>query len=139
MQTEDDRRNVSQPLMGWRCRSHPILDGLPWNAPPFIGGFNRFEPKPDAEVLLEAVRFDIQLNDTPVFTESERFPLLVVGQYGKGHVAALATDVAPHWVGGWVDWGTERITQSTVGSEFIAVGADYARFFAQLVEWLRRI
>ncbi len=30
---------------------------------------------------------------------------LVVGQHGRGRTAALATDVAPHWVGGLVDWG----------------------------------
>ena len=136
MQNTDDRRNFSQPVMVQPCREHPILDDLPWHAPPFIGGFNRFEPKTDATVLLESVRFDVQLAEAPVFTELERSPLLVVGKYGKGNVAALATDVAPHWVGGWVDWGTERITQQTIDDEFIEVGNDYAKFFAQLVRWL---
>ena len=136
MFNEDDRCNFSQPLMIQHCRNHPILDGLPWNTPPFIGGFNRFEPKPNAEVLLETVRFDVQLGETLTLTTPERFPLLVVGKHGKGNVAALATDVAPHWIGGWVDWGKERITQSTVDDGFIEVGADYAKFFARLVQWL---
>jgi uncharacterized membrane protein len=121
-----------------RCNgNHPILDGLPWNTPPFIGGFNLFEAKPEAETLLEAVRFDVRLNETLTVTTPEPFPHLVVGKYGKGNVAALATDVAPHWVGGWVDWGETRITQQTVGDGFVEVGADYATFFAQLVQWIR--
>ena len=135
MQNEDDRRNFSQPVMVQRCREHPILAGLPWHTPPFIGGFNQFTPKPETEILLEAVRFEVQLDETAVFTPLERFPLLVIGKYGKGNVAALATDVAPHWVGGWVDWGGERITQQTVGNGFIEAGVDYVKFFAQLVRW----
>ena len=138
MQNEDDRRNFSQPVMVQPCREHPILAGLPWHTPPFIGGLNQFTPKPDAEVHLEAVRFDVKRGDLVHVTMTESFPLLVAGKYGKGNVAALATDVAPHWVGGWVDWGTERITQQTVGDEFIEIGNDYAKFFAQLVKWVRK-
>ena len=139
MQDKDDRRNFAQPVMvqpyqGHLGQEHPILSGLPWHSPPFIGGFNQFTPKPDAEILLEAVRFDVRYETTAVFTPKERFPLLAVGKYGRGHVAALATDVAPHWVGGWVDWGQDRMTQQTVDDEFVEIGADYARFFAQLVQ-----
>ena len=136
MQDRDDRRNFSQPVMVQRCREHPILRELPWHTPPFVGGFNQFTPKPGAEVLLEAVRFDVRLGETAVFTPLERFPLLVVGKYGKGNVVALATDVAPHWVGGWVDWGNERVTQQTVGVRFIEAGGDYVKFFAQLVRYV---
>ena len=137
MQDKDDRRNFSQPVMVQRYQEHPVLEGLPWHSPPFVGGFNQFTPKPDAEILLEAVRFNVRLDEAAVFTPLERFPLLVVGKYGKGNVAALATDVAPHWVGGWVDWGTERITQQTTGASFIEAGANYMKFFAQLVQWCR--
>jgi uncharacterized membrane protein len=139
MQNADDRRNFAQPVMVQHCQEHPILEGLPWNMPPFIGGFNQFIKKPGAETVLEAVRFEVRLDERPAgtasFTPLERFPLLVVGKYGKGNVAALATDVAPHWVGGWVDWGERRIKQQTIGDGFIEVGADYATFFAQLVKW----
>jgi len=140
MQDQDDRRNFSQPVMV-QCRqaAHPVLKGLPWHTPPFIGGFNQFTPKPGTKILLEAVHFRAFLDPIglPFFEEEERFPLLVVGKYGKGNVAALATDVAPHWVGGWVDWGEERVTQKTIGNEFIEAGADYVKFFAQLVQWCR--
>ncbi len=163
----DDRRNFAQPLMVHRRRNHPMLNGLPWDKPPFIGGFNAFKAKPGTETLLEAVRFDIRLVDEgnvadcdekgvcdidgkpidertsiPLWTGEtlflslpKRYPLLVVGRFGEGNVAALATDVAPHWVGGWVDWGKERIVQKNVGDEFVEIGADYARFFAQLIRW----
>lgn len=139
MQNMDDRRNFAQPVMVRRCQKHPILDGLPWHTPPFIGGFNQFTPKPNAETLLEAVRFEVQLGEipdgAPSFIPLKRTPLLVVGKYGKGNVVALATDVAPHWVGGWVDWGEKRIKQHTIDDDFIEVGDEYAKFFAQLVKW----
>ena len=61
-------------------------------------------------------------------------PLLVVGRHGAGRTAALATDVAPHWVGGLVDWGDRRIVQE-VGGGSIEVGNWYARFFRNLVAW----
>ena len=139
MQNMDDRRNFAQPVMVQRCKEHPILEGLPWHTPPFIGGFNQFASKPSAETLLEAVCFDVRIEKrpegTPNFTPLERFPLLVVSKYGKGNVAAFATDVAPHWVGGWVDWGEKRINQQTIDDGFVEVGTDYAKFFAQLVRW----
>ena len=65
------------------------------------------------------------------FTRGEESPLLVVGQHGRGRVAALATDVAPHWVGGLVDWGDRRITQEVAGG-FVEIGNWYAQFFRNL-------
>ncbi len=169
MQHRDDRRNFSQPLMVHCRRRHPIVDGLPWNSPPFVGGFNQFKAKPGTETLLETVRFDVRLveegqvancdvdgvcdidgkpieertsiplwsGETLFLSLPERFPLLVVGRYGNGNVAALATDVAPHWVGGFVDWGKQRVTQELGDEASIEVGADYVRFFTQLVQWIR--
>ena len=49
----------------------------------------------------------------------------MVGRHGYGRTAALATDVAPHWVGGLVDWGDQRITQK-VTEDSIEVGNWYA-------------
>ena len=59
---------------------------------------------------------------------------MVVGQHGKGRTAALATDVAPHWVGGLVDWGDRRVVQDVAGG-FIDVGNWYAQFFRNLLVW----
>lgn len=136
--TEDDRRNCDQPVLVRRLGNHPITENLPWEArPPAIGGFNQVSPKPDAEVILEACLFDAKC---PVggefeFELVERQPLLVLGRHEKGRVACLMTDVAPHWVGPLVDWGTSRVSAQAPGAGEIEVGSDYARFFKQLLEW----
>ena len=79
------------------------------------------------------------------FDLCDPIPLLVTGSYGLGRTVAFASDVAPHWVGGMVDWGTpRRVTQTLCAGAFaelstdgfIEVGADYATFFRQLTQWL---
>jgi uncharacterized membrane protein len=72
------------------------------------------------------------------FSPGAESPLLVVGEHGRGRTAALATDVAPHWVGGLVDWGDQRVVQQ-VGAGFIDVGNWYARFFRNLLVWTGRL
>lgn len=168
MRESDDRKNFAQPVMVYPNRSHPILDGLPWERPPFVGGFNHFKAKPDSETLLEAICCDVRIVDEDQVADCDRddlcrssgkpikerisiplpngsavflswtdvFPMLVVGRFGKGKSAALATDVAPHWVGGFVDWGPKRVSQDLPGGDGIEVGSDYAKFFAQLVQWI---
>lgn len=135
MQQGDDRRNYAQPCLINQVADHPILDGLPWDTPPGIGGCNAFGPKPDARTLLTAAPFSVRRNgDAFQFDRGEQSPLLVIGRHGRGRTAALATDVAPHWVGGLVDWGDRRITQ-TVADGCIEVGNWYAAFFRNLLVW----
>lgn len=135
--SEDDRRNLDSPVLVSRTTGHPIVDGLPWESrPPVIGGLNEFTPKANATVLLEANRFQATRTDDEFhFTPDRTFPLLVVGSHGAGRTAALATDVAPHWVGPLVDWGPERLTACAPGSHEVEVGDLYAKFFRQLVSW----
>jgi uncharacterized membrane protein len=157
MQACDDRRNCAQPCLVEKLVDHEILAGLPWEQPPTIGGYNLIAAKPNAQVVLNAACFSVQRveplrsfrlagAETRSFSvvpsgESYKFvstsdaPLLVVGRHGAGRTAALATDVAPHWVGGFVDWGDQRITQE-VGDGMIEVGNWYARFFRNLVAWV---
>ena len=71
------------------------------------------------------------------FTDS--IPLLVVDRFGQGNVAAFATDFAPHWVGGLVDWGDGRTSGQAEGSVGIEVGNWYARFVANLVRWTAKL
>jgi hypothetical protein len=110
---------------------------LPWDGrPPCIGGFNRFRPKAEAQVVLETQRFHATRDGENVrFELAGHDPLLVVGTWGQGRVAALATDVAPHWVGGLVDWGPGRVAAQAPGAEAVEVGDLYARFFRQLLQW----
>ena len=135
MAAQDDRRNCAQPCLIQKLADHPILEGLPWDKPPGIGGFNQLRPKPGTTTLLAAVPFGVRrAGDRFEFRPGEPSPLLVVGQHGRGRCAALATDVAPHWVGGLVDWGDQRIVQDVAGG-FIDVGNHYARLLRNLLAW----
>jgi len=135
----DDRRNCDQPVFARPAKdaAHPITDGLPWSKrPPIIGGFNAFAPKPDSQTLLQAVRFEAQFDGGLLqMQQLSETPLLVTGTHGSGRAAALATDVAPHWIGPMVDWGTERITACADGAGEIEVGNLYAAFFHSLLSW----
>lgn len=156
MADRDDRRNDSSPvLLRPAVERHPILDDLPWHEAPGVGGFNRFEARPGAQVLLQGVRTkttwrqpvaDVgsKLDSSDVAIELlEAVPFLVVDDVDAGRVAAFASDVAPHWIGGMVDWGTPRILQtlpSSLGDGlFVEIGSFYARFFENLVRWTGRL
>ena len=140
LSASDDRRNCSQLVLVRERVEHPITEGLPFDTPPSIGGYNEFRARPGAAVVLEGERYRIARRaGQPRFALEARFPLLVVAQEkrgprGRGRRACLATDVAPHWVGGFVDRGRERLTVR-MGKDFIEVGAWYASFFRNLLEW----
>lgn len=145
MQDRDDRVNCDQPALVRASQEHAILAGLPWaSRPPTVGGYNRFDASPVGLTLLEVERFRVAVDDSgePHGERAEiRFesagidPLLVVGVCGIGRVAALATDVAPHWVGGLVDWGDGRVAAQAPEAEAVEVGDLYAQFFQQLLGW----
>ncbi len=139
--TSDDRTNCAQPALVVQRQVHAILQRLPWDdCPPTIGGFNAFTAKPGANVLLEVERYNAQHQQGQMnFSLRDRSPLLVTGQHGRGRTAALATDVAPHWVGGLVDWGNGRVKAQAVGSWQIEVGDKYAAFLQQLLGWTGQI
>ena len=134
----DDRRNFSQGVLLSPVQPHTILDNLPWKTPPCVGGLNEFNAKPEATVLLNGLPMSIRANDGrfDFNFDVKTYPMLVIGEYGKGRTAALATDAAPHWVGGFVDWGTPRITQNLPNGGFVEIGSDYVKFFAQLLRWV---
>lgn len=136
---EDDRINFDQGAYLREVATSPATAGVPWRErPPLIGGMNRFRAKPDTQTVLEALplatRFDAagQLEMTTLAP----IPALVFGQCEQGKTAAFATDVAPHWVGGFVDWGPERVTAQAAGAGAIEVGNWYAQFWKQLLESL---
>ena len=148
IQPSDDRVNFDQSAWLSPVVNHPITAGLPWHShPPAIGGMNRVVAKANASTLLSANSFSITAASpetgagTPTwsFSPSETFPALVVGEHGQGRTAAFLSDVAPHWVGGFVDWGTPRVTAEAVGSQPIEVGSHYAQFWKQLLEWTGRL
>ena len=138
MKTGDDRINCPQPCLVQKTTAHKIVDSLPFEkTPPAIGGFNQFRSKPDASNILVTRRFDVSCteNDFTFTPFEETDPLLVLGSFGKGRVLAYAGDVAPHWVGGLVDWGDSRLQAHAPGAEAIEVGNHYAQFFANMLNW----
>ncbi len=136
---EDDRINWDQAAFVQRPdkKSHPILNGLPWeNRPPCIGGFNRVKTAPGARTLLNVVRCRARVvAGRTILKEYAVDPLLVIGKAGAGLTAALMTDVAPHWVGPLVDWGDRRIKAQAPGANGVEVSDLYARFLENLVRW----
>jgi uncharacterized membrane protein len=145
----DDRINYDQVALLSRVTDHPILENLPWDErPPTIGGFNRFRAKEEGQVLLNVIRHRVRhAGQRFEFEAAETNPLLVVGAYGQGRTAALATDLAPHWVGPLVDWGTEnqplpsgsgRVAAQAKGAEEVEIGCFYVQFVYQLLKWMGR-
>jgi uncharacterized membrane protein len=142
MQAEDDRVNCAQPCLAAKVRDHTVVEGLPFDEiPPGIGGFNRIRAKPGAVEILSSRRFQVRRRARDFEFEAAQHPdpLLVVGSFGEGRVAAFASDAAPHWVGGLVDWGDGRVTACAERSNPIEVGNWYARFFGQLLAWTAQI
>jgi hypothetical protein len=143
MGSEDDRVNLDQGAFVRRAlpSAHPVLAGLPWEThPPVIGGYNRFRAGRGSEVLLDTLRCRSRLiGGKPVLSPAFADPLLVTGAFGAGRTAALATDLAPHWVGPLVDWGPRRVRSLPPGGWRIEVGSHYARFIVQLLRWAGRL
>jgi len=137
----DDRLNCDQPVIVHRLLDHPTVAGLPWdNHPAVIGGQNRVVAKAAATVVLEAQHFDVSIRgDEFRFQPGIRHPLLVVDKFHEGCVAALTTDVAPHWVGPLVDWGPQRVKARAEGAPDVEVGDLYAQFLKQLLAWVGAI
>lgn len=134
----DDRVNYSQTTLIKKETDHPIIESIPFDTmTPAVGGFNIIKAKPDAMTILSTQRFENTFDGRNFkFTPLEKTdPLLVVGKYENSRVAALATDLAPHWVGPFVDYGSTRITAKANGSHEIEVGNYYAQFVANLVKW----
>ena len=138
MQPTDDRVNCSSPCLVEKTAEHPIIDSLPFDEDaPGIGGFNLLAAKPESTTILSAQKFKACRSENGfMFTPFENpIPLLVVSSCGKGRVAAFASDVAPHWVGGLVDWGDSRLAAQAPGASDIEVGNWYGKLFANMVRW----
>lgn len=138
---EDDRVNCDHPVLLRAINKHPILAGLPWGErPPVIGGFNRVRAKSAGTTLLEAVHFNACCDNGEFrFDENGAGPLLVVNSHVKGRIAAMMTDVAPHWVGPLVDWGDARVAAQAPNANDVEVGDLFAQFLRQLLGWVGRI
>jgi uncharacterized membrane protein len=135
----DDRTNFPSGALLISGLHHAILDGKALDRPPAICGLNHFLPRPGAQVILSAA--PIRARRLPSGTvaptlESPTLPLLVVSADPKRRTAAFATDFAPHWCGGLVDWGENTMRIEVSKGNAIEVGSDYVAFVGRLLGWL---
>ncbi len=157
-QPGDDRVNFSSGAILFPKRSHAVLDSVPMNDLPVICGLNRVRPKKDSRILLAARKILVTGRTGPPKSQgcvgaTERswragkkpckltldkieYPVLVVGGDATKKVAAFATDIAPHWCGGLVDWGKKRVRIHIKGDIWIEVGDRYVRLLSSLIRWL---
>lgn len=82
----------------------------------------------------EQATVSLSTGDAIGFRPVKRDPMLVIGQCGKGRTAAYASDLAPHWSAGLIDWGMPRIIQE-IGNDTIEVGLWYSKFCRNLIQW----
>jgi len=137
MHNRDDRVNCSSPCVVEKNTDHAIIESLPFAADmPCVGGFNEVKAKANSVTILSARRFKVSKSANAFnFIAQGVSPLLVVGMCGKGRVAAFMSDVAPHWIGGLVDWGSRRITAQSPGASQVEIGEHYAGLFANIIRW----
>ncbi len=123
---DDDRVNASQGLVIKPAANLAIDIPLDWPNPPIICGYNALEAKAESDVMvyMRPIKTD---GDTIELLQP--LPFVVKGKAGKGITVACATDLAPHWSGGLVDWGSERRALAHV-----EVGDSYIQFVRFLLE-----
>ncbi len=138
MKESDDRVNSYAPCMIQPEDEHSITAGLPFaEHAAAINGYNQWQAKEDVTTLLSLKRYDAAFTDGDFqFTLRDHDPLLVVDIVRAGRVACYAGDVAPHWAGGFVDWGDRRLVLHAEGAEEVEVGNWYVEFFGNLVKWV---
>lgn len=135
LQSGDDRVNYDQGIVVLPAEGdHVFARNLDWSAPPLIGGYNTLLPKPGSKVLLKGKKLHISAaeNDIECRAGKEELPLCISWKYAAGKVTALAFDLAPHWIGGMVDWGPER-KRIDFDGEFIEAGNYYVDFVRNLL------
>lgn len=135
--TEDDRLNAYQPIAMVPETEHEILSSLPWRQCPTVGGLNIVEAKSNSNVLLSAIKLILDNDGADIsLRESTRYPLLVSNTYHKGKTLAFMSDVAPHWTGGLVDWGSKRVAVKGPESKEVEIGDSYIKFLTRSINWL---
>ena len=98
----DDRVEIPEGCNPTTSQSHPITEGLDEEWPTLLG-YNKLSPKSNGRVLVT----------------NDEDPILTVGRYEEGRVAAFASDCAPHWGSpDFVDWN------------------QYDTFWSRLLSWL---
>jgi len=129
---DDDRVNSPLGTVLLCSRTpHRAITSIQSQEPCIVVGYNGVRARAGADVLIEGHRLRIDADRQPTLERSTT-PVLTVWQRGAGRVGALAPDVMPHWAGGILDWGEQRVTLPT-GNQ---VGHLYVAFLVDLCRWL---
>jgi uncharacterized membrane protein len=136
----DDRMNFpSGALMVVKDRL-PMFGTLSFDSTPVICGLNELRPKKKSRVLLTVRKIANKGNPASrgfrLSLDPKEYPFLVVDADPRKRVAALATDLAPHWCGGLLDWGKKHKILPVSDKIKIEVGERYIQFVASLIRWL---
>jgi uncharacterized membrane protein len=131
----DDRINCSSGLRLYPCGGDPVLKGLPFERGPVICGLNEVKPRRGAKTLAKC--YPLLFGKTrEVALANKGFPALILDDSGPARRGVLATDLAPHWAGGLLDWGKKRVRVRVPGRTFsIEVGDAYIRLIGNLIGW----
>jgi hypothetical protein len=129
---DDDRINspLGTVLVPSR-QPHPAIASIQGQEPCIVVGYNGVRVRDGASVLVEGQRLHVDADLRPRL-EKATTPVLSVWQRGTGRVGALAPDLMPHWAGGILDWGEQRVKLPT-GNE---VGDLYPAFLVDLCRWI---
>lgn len=132
----DDR--VPLPSGAWIVReaAHPMFQELSFHTPPMICGLNRVMLRPRARLLWSARPVGSADGHRASSPRPRAWPLLVIDGDPQRRIAALMTDIAPHWCGGLLDWGTRRVRLRVTSTITVEVGDHYVRFLSSLMHWL---
>ncbi|MDD5671153.1 MAG: glutamine amidotransferase [Candidatus Omnitrophica bacterium] len=138
----DDRVNFPSGGLMIPKMKHAALRDVRFEAPPAIMGLNQVRPKKTGLTVLSAQKIRARQKSKrlsyAVTLDKSEYPLLVVDRDPDRKVAALTTDLAPHWCGGLVDWGGSLMTLKVNRTASVQVGYLYVRFVANLLKWLVR-
>lgn len=133
---EDDRLNIPGGALIVPKQNHEITRGLDFGNTPVIAGMNSVRVRQGSRVILSARRILSKKmgQNFKISLEERELPLLVVSR--EKRIAALTTDIAPHWCGGMVDWGKERVRLPVTPNIEVEVGNMYVKFLEALLKWL---
>ena len=139
----DDRLTFPGGALVVPLHPHAMFRAISFQHPPMICGLNAVRPKPQSLVLLGArpvISHGSASSRTPrVSLSPTTHPVLVIDPHPRTRIAALTTDIAPHWCGGLIDWGSRRLVLPVTASIRIEVGDRYVRLVASLLRWLTRV
>ncbi len=136
----DDRLNFPQGALMSVTQPHSMFRSLAFDHPPVICGMNLIQPKKTAKVLLGVRKITTKGSNfrqkLRAALDSKTYPLLAIHEAPRVRTAAFAADFAPHWCGGFVDWGNKTLKLPVNQQIRIEVGNYYVSFVSCLIQWL---